>query len=207
MNQSVPISKPRKIVVPLAEGLAWRGGGGFRYEEKMDGRFHIREVGASVVAGELMKDGRFFAFDCLAIDGQDIRRAPLRDRLECLNRFSFLRPATGCGSEFLEAALSRGAEGVVAKHLDAPYGEMFACKRIWEGLCAVTGFCGGVQSVTIADAATGQPRGKVALFGGKCDRVRIGSILKCVGMNLTARGSIREPRVCTDTPESWLVKF
>lgn len=204
MNQ---IAKQHKIIVPMAVGLAWRGGGGFRYEEKMDGRFHVREVGASVVVGELMRDGRFFAFDCVVIDGQDIRRAPLRERLECLNRFSFLRPATGSGGEFLESVLARGGEGIVCKDLSAPYGEMFACKRIWEGLCVVTGFNGGTQSVTIADAATGQTRGKVALFGGKIERVRVGSIIKVQGMSLTGRGLIREPRVCTDSSGSWLHRF
>jgi hypothetical protein len=124
-----------------------------------------------------------------------------------LNRFSCLRPATGNGGEFLEAVLARGGEGIVCKDLSAPYGEMWACKRIVELLCVVTDFCGGSQAVKIADAATGQPRGKISLFGGKIARVRVGSILKCAGMNLTDRGLIREPRLCQDTPESWLVKF
>ena len=49
--------------------------------------------------------------------------------------------------------------------------------------------------------------GHVALRGGKCDRVLVGSIVKVEGFGLTAAGMIREPRVCGDTPTSWLVKF
>lgn len=229
-SQHSPVAachKPRKIVVPLNVGLAWRGGGGYRYEEKMDGRFAQRRDAEtqSIILGEQMRDGRFFAFDCIMVGGQDIRRAPLRERLECLNRFSYLRPPCGNGGEFLEAVLARGGEGVVAKALDAPYGEMFACKRLWEGLCIVTGFCGGTNSVEIsrqpsavsvedllkADSrtliASAIPCGRLPLHGGKCDRVRIGSILKVQGMNLTETGKIREPRVCSDTPGSWLVKW
>ena len=76
--------KPRKIVVPLAEGLRWRGGGGFIYQEKMDGCFSTLATGGHVLAGERMKDGRFFAFDCLAVDGQDIRHRTTRERLNAL---------------------------------------------------------------------------------------------------------------------------
>ena len=69
----------------------------------------------------------------------------------------------------------------------------------------VAGFCGGTQSVEIE--INGQPAGRVALLGGKCDRVRVGSVLKVEGFGLTPAGRIREPRVCRDTPTSWLVRF
>ena len=49
--------------------------------------------------------------------------------------------------------------------------------------------------------------GSVPLLGGKCDRVRVGSIIKVEGFGLTAGGKIREPRVCRDTATSWLVKY
>lgn len=109
--------------------------------------------------------------------------------------------------EFLEAVWARGGEGVCAFDWDAPWGEMLACKRLETFLCAVTGFCGGTQSVNIALAGTGKPCGHVALRGGKCDRVRVGSIIKVEGFGLTAAGCIREPRPCKDTAMSWLVKF
>jgi hypothetical protein len=84
---------------------------------------------------------------------------------------------------------------------------MLACKRIVEMVCLVTGFVPGIQSVAIADPTTGQPRGRVALRAGKLDKVRIGSLVKVIGMSLTERGLIREPRLCSDSPGSWLVKY
>ena len=200
------IIKPRKVTVPLATGLAWRGGGGFRFEEKMDGVFSTRQIGGCLVAGELMKSGEFIAFDCLAVNEQDIRTAPLRERLAVLDGLSISRPATGTGGEFLEAILARGGEGVCRKDLSAPYGEMIVCKRLVELLCVVTQI-GTSQAVKIADATTGADRGKVCLFGGKVDRVRVGSVIKVVGMELTDNGKVREPRLCQDTPTSWLVKW
>jgi hypothetical protein len=61
--------------------------------------------------------------------------------------------------------------------------------------------------VEVADAATGERRGKVTLRGGKIDRVRVGSIIKIEGLELHASGVIRDPRPCMDTETSWLVKF
>lgn len=223
MNPSPPrhvaAHKPRKTVVPLAEALAWRGGGGFIYQEKMDGCFATLEVRGqrsevSLLAGERMANGDFWAFDILTHSGQDVRRLPLRDRWRLLTQdfghktqdLSGIVP-TGNGGEFLEAVLARGGEGIVAKDLDAPYGEMFAAKRIWEGLCVVTGLGLGTHSVAIADATTGQPRGRVTVPGFKIEKIRVGSILKVQGMNLTEAGKIREPRLCRDTPDSWLRQY
>jgi hypothetical protein len=167
-----------------------------------------------MLAGELMRDGSYFAFDCLARNGENMRPWPLRDRLRVLGELSpqmtangILRPAVGNGGEFLEAILANGGEGIVAKDLDAPYGDMLACKRIAECVCLVTGLVPDVQSVTISDPTTGDPMGRVALRAGKLDKVKIGSLVKVVGMSLTERGLIREPRLCSDTPESWLVKW
>lgn len=226
--------KPRKIVVPLSEALAWRGGCGFIYQEKMDGCFSTLAIAGNTILGERMAAGRFVAFDCLARQGQDISQEPTRIRWAELNAWfqELKKPASpagdysmnhggrlplqdvkielcpsGNGGEFLEAVLARGGEGIVAKHLDAPYGEMLAAKRIWEGLCVVSGFNGGTNSVIIADATTGQPRGKVTCPGFKIEKIRVGSILKVQGMNLTERGMVREPRLCRDTPTSWLVKY
>jgi hypothetical protein len=53
------------------------------------------------------------------------------------------------------------------------------------------------------DAETGQDRGRVKMGGGKCDQVRIGSIIRVEGLGLTDLGKIREPRACRE----WLVKL
>lgn len=206
--------KPRKIIVPLAEARHWRAGGNFLFQIKMDGRFEVIERDGYTMAAELMRDGTRYAHTLLGVPGQSLQNVNLREAMPELRRIVprfqdvkiRLCPEFS-GGEGLEAALAAGHEGGVAKDLDAPYGEMLCCKRIWEGLACVTGFCGGTQSVTIADAATGEPRGKIALRGGKIDRVRVGSVLKVQGMGLTERGLIREPRLCADAPDSWLVKF
>jgi hypothetical protein len=137
------------------------------------------------------------------------------------------------GGMYLETVLARGGEGVVRKRLASLWGTpMEACKRLEAFYCVVTGINAG-QSVQIArlinaegrmlNAENGGPAlpdssfnlqpsafaacGSVPLFGGKADRVRIGSILKLEGFGLTAAGKIREPRPCKDTATSWLVKY
>jgi hypothetical protein len=84
---------------------------------------------------------------------------------------------------------------------------MMACKRLETWICRVAGFNGGTQSVLIVDSATGKPRGKLSLLGGKREQVRIGSLVKVEGFGLHASGLIREPRVCKDAPNSWLQKY
>lgn len=201
------VQKPRKVVVPMAVGLAWRYKPQILYEEKLDGKFQTRRAGCAVVVGELMGNGSFFAFDCVALNEKDIRQAPLWDRLACLEVLNLPRPETGNGGEFLAQILARGGEGVVAKDLNAPYGEMLACKRLETWICRVASMNGGKQSVKIVDSLSGQPRGNLPLLGGKCDRVRIGSLVKVEGCGLTSAGLVREPRVCRDSADSWLVKF
>jgi len=115
--------------------------------------------------------------------------------------------ASGSGGEFLEAVLAHGGEGVCAFDWDAPWGEMWACKRLETFPCIVTEFCGGNQSARIALASNGQPCGGVVLRGGKIELVRIGSLIKVEGYGLTTAGMIREPRLCRDTPRSWLIKY
>jgi ATP-dependent DNA ligase len=87
------IQRPRITPVSLAEGLAWRGGGNFRFEEKMDGVFefltvHHRGTEArreALLAGERMCNGDFYAFDIVHHEGQDLRGLPLRERLVALD--------------------------------------------------------------------------------------------------------------------------
>lgn len=209
--------KPMKAIVPWCEARAWRGQG-WIWQEKMDGIFTTIEAGGLLLAGERLADGRIFAFDVLEVDGQDISCRPLRERREPFlgyfsrreksDRFnpSILAVSEGFGGEFVEAVMVAGGEGVVAKCMDDHYGPMLAYKRRADFLCVVSRL-GMSQSVELCDAVTGAPRGRVALFGGKCERVRVGSILKITGQCLTPKGCIREPRPCDDAPNSWLVKY
>lgn len=206
-----PVLKPAFESVPLAVGLAWRGGGAWRFEEKMDGEYSVRKIDSARLVGEQMRSGGFYTFDIIEFSGQDLRGLPLGERLMVLDEViahqsSLRRPATGSGGEFLETILARGGEGIVAKRLDQPFGALqFKCKRLQTFFCSVTGFVHGKNSVSIAEP--GSDRGHVALFGGKIDRVRIGSVLKVEGFGLTPAGRIREPRLCKDSQNSWLLQY
>jgi hypothetical protein len=199
--------KPKKLIVPRAEADSWRADS-WRVEQKMDGRFAVREIAGRTIAGELMRDDSFVAFDCLAVNGQDISSEPLRTRLRELDAVpGLIRPSVGFGSEFVEAVIANGGEGVVAKRLDSPYhAGMLAIKRVVELECVVTEIP-PFQAVKIADARTGADRGKVKIHAFKISKIRVGSIIKVIGMNLTEKGFVREGRLCSDTPDSWLVKY
>ncbi|MGH7353850.1 MAG: DNA ligase D [Candidatus Rokuibacteriota bacterium] len=67
-------------------------------------------------------------FDCLALDGRDLRAVPLRERKACLAR---LLPTRGViqygdhvlehGKEFFDAAYEQRLEGMIAKRVDSAY--------------------------------------------------------------------------------------
>jgi hypothetical protein len=203
--------KPTKQIVPLAVGLSWTTGGVF--QQKMDGKSAILATDGGGLAGENV-GGVFTAFDCVAWKGQDVRGLPLRERLVMRDelcaaaQIPIVPEVTSEGGKFLESILNAGGEGAVFKSWDSTYfAQMMACKRLETWICRVAGFNGGCQSVRIADATSGAERGNLPLFGGRCDRVRVGSLVKVEGFGLHRSGLVREPRVCKDTAESWLVKF
>ena len=203
--------KPTKQIVPLAVGLSWTTGGVF--QTKLDGKFATLATAGGTLAGENV-GGSFTAFDCIVWQGQDVRSLALRERLAMRNelcrsgQIPIVAETTEGGGEFLKSILNAGGEGAIFKSWDSTYFDaMTACKRLETWLCRVAGFNGGTQSVCIVDSASGQARGNLPLFGGKADRVRVGSILKIEGFGLHASGLIREARVCKDTAESWLVQF
>jgi hypothetical protein len=248
------VAKPKKVVAPLAAALAWGNDPDYIYQEKMDGRFAVRtfeergEGAETTLAGELMPDGTFWAFDCLTIHGIDIRHHPYSDRYTRageifahsprLNPQFKLLPPINYQPTILNQIWACGGEGIVRKRLDSPWGTpMEACKRLETFYCLITAM-GTTQSVEISRIVDGleklitdnfemvgressravppstlnpqpstHPCGSVKLGGGKCDRVREGSILKVEGFGLTATGQIREPRPCKDTPTTWLVKY
>jgi bifunctional non-homologous end joining protein LigD len=91
----------------------------------------VREIpGDCIIDGEAVGDV-FWVFDILKLHGADLRSQPYRDRLFALNQmvsreFGFLKLAdTAHGREEKAALLERmkreNREGVVFKHLDAPY--------------------------------------------------------------------------------------
>lgn len=203
--------KPTKQIVPLAVGLAWQAGGLF--QQKLDGKFAAVETAGGTLAGEDVR-GVFTAFDCIGWRGADVRAEILSERLKMRNelchagQIQIVPETLDSGGKFLEAILNAGGEGALFKSWDSTFfAPMLAAKRIETWICRVAGFNGGTQSVVIVDAASGQARGKLPLLGGKCDRVRVGSLVKVEGFGLHRSGLDREPRVCKDTSESWLVQF
>ena len=201
------MNKPSFESVPLETGLRWRAGAGWRYEEKLDGRYHVEELPHATVAGELMRGGQFIAFDVLNCEGQDLRSLPLCERLTILDAMKLPRPAVGSGGEFLEAVLARNGEGVIAKRLDAPWGvAWYKCKRSQVYYCQVIGLDPWTGSAVIADRDSGEKRGRIALHS-RFDLIRVGSVLKIEAYGLTARGLLREARLDRDTPASWLASY
>lgn len=76
---------------------------------------------------------RFFAFDLLFVEGEDLRSLPLVERKNRLNalldeqpeettaRISYLNHIEADGDAILESACKASLEGIVSKQLDAPY--------------------------------------------------------------------------------------
>lgn len=213
------INKPSKTLCTLEQAMAWGSG---RMTRKMDGEFEAREINGLTVAGQLMrpKSGGFFTASdkarmalkgefwvALDIVSNDTTLVRLGQLIELTHSFDGTTQTIVEPVENIADCMAGGAEGCVWQGWDWPYGQILAYKARWEGRCVVTGHCGGSQSMTIADAATGQPRGRITLRGGRCDRVRVGSIIKVNGMSLTDDGKIREPVLDNDAPDSWLVSF
>lgn len=193
------VKRPPFANVPLAVGLQWSGGGGFVFQEKLDGRWHVRALGGSVIVGELLPDGRFFAFDCLAVEGQDIRMAKLRERLDCLRRFSFPQPALGSGGEFLQAVMARGGEGVVAKHLEGSYGATwFKCKRQATFDCLVS--AKDSARGTIRLVLDGADAGWCPVRAG-FETIAVGNVVEVAAHSRHASGKLREARFVRLRPD------
>jgi bifunctional non-homologous end joining protein LigD len=78
-------------------------------------------------------DCLFFVFDCLYLDGYDLRALPLRERKQLLGacleaagatasgRIRYSEHIVGQGPQFFESACKLGVEGSVCKRADAPY--------------------------------------------------------------------------------------
>ena len=204
--------KPKLESVPLAVGLTWYAGN-WLYQEKSDGCHEFAQVAGAVLNAERMPSGELVANDLCSLDGQDMRGENTAARWGELVRFSAcfansIRLArVGAGGEFLEYLLRDGGEGIVRKPLDAPFGARWEkCKRSQVFLCVVSSLDHARGSVELADAATGQPRGKLPLRS-RFGEVRAGSVVKVEAFGLTARGMLREARLDADQPGSWLITY
>lgn len=215
---------PQKRLVTLDEARQWSPAD-YLIQRKYDGELAALPLDRSVILAEFMRrpvSGHFYTKSDLemfarwpggwwaALTVAECGTVP------CLNLPAAARWAMlqGLSSKFtpdiilaevvanVDLAMAAGAEGVVAHAWRDPWGAMLAHKAesIWT--CRVTRV-GGSQSVGIADAQTGIDRGSVKLGGGKCDQVRVGSLIRVAGMGLTDAGRIRQPVACRE----WLVRF
>ena len=106
-----------EIVALDAHGLSDFG----RLQERM----HVRAPAENLVSRVPVV---FFAFDLLYCDGYDLRRSPLIERKQLLQRllhtsekFRFSDHQLEHGKEIFEVARDNGLEGIVAKRIDSPY--------------------------------------------------------------------------------------
>jgi bifunctional non-homologous end joining protein LigD len=88
-------------------------------------RMHVRAPAESLISRVPVI---FFAFDLLHCDGYDLRRSPLIERKQLLQRLlhtteriRFSDHQVERGKEIFELAKDNGLEGIVAKQLDSPY--------------------------------------------------------------------------------------
>jgi bifunctional non-homologous end joining protein LigD len=88
-------------------------------------RMHVRAPAESLISRVPVI---FFAFDLLHCDGYDLRRSPLIERKQLLQRLlhateriRFSDHQVERGKEIFELAKANGLEGIVAKRLDSPY--------------------------------------------------------------------------------------
>jgi bifunctional non-homologous end joining protein LigD len=93
--------------------------------ERLQGRLGLTDPAAARATGIAVY---YYVFDVLHLDGDDVRKLPLRERKRILrNAVHFADPLrftahrNTVGEEEFRKACARGDEGVVAKRADAPY--------------------------------------------------------------------------------------
>jgi len=188
------ITRPIYRSTALAAALHWHWQG-WHLSRKMDGVWQQREISGSLLVGEAMRDGEFFAFDCPVAYGEDIRRRQWRERGEAMRQIAReagvnTAPA-GHGAEFIEAVLRDGGEGCVAKPLEGFFGVGWhKIKRVETFDATVTDKLRGA----IAISYEGQDAGKCALSGRKFDAVSVGDVVEIAAMQRNVSGKFREPR-------------
>ncbi len=213
---------PITLSMPMSCGLKWSGGGGWCYEEKIDGvraaiidgacfgrsRAIPLQVPASLNSSRLdgeLAGGVFHAFDIPVHQGEDIsgqplalRKQVLREVITSLGDSRFRHIPEGSGGEFLEAVLARGGEGIVAKHLQSRYGEAeswIKCKRVETHDVAVTEIHQTKQSIRLGD------RGWCPVISNQFSEIRVGEIVEIACHSITAKGKFREPRLIRRRPD------
>lgn len=211
MVQLFQIQSPKLASIPLSEGLQVRIGEGWVTQWKMDGFFALKEFNGCIIAGEQMRDGTFWAFDIAVMQGEDCRQTPYRYRLSALTSLSKSFPESiklipsGVGSEFLEAVLKAGGEGVVFKRLGTTWGKgQYKCKREETFDAVVSARNESTRSLSLIQYKDGSPLdcGNVAsLSKEEWETIKVGDVLEIKCQCRHKSGKFREPRIFRTRPD------
>lgn len=200
--KAMTITRAHYDSIPLKDGLKLSGRGQL-WMEKKDGVWANKVTAFGIIIGEQMKDGDFWAFDCVQFGDDYLWGEPFQYRFYKLQQFAPLGlkiVPSGFGPEFLEAVLARGGEGVVIADLDAPYGTgLTKCKRFETHDLIITEKHAYKSSIHLGSAA-GEDFGwcpcKAAF-----DSVRVGDVVEIEAFGRYASGKLREPRFIRLRPD------
>jgi len=194
------IARPDYESVSLETGLRWNQSNAVQYSEKLDGCRNEIRIGQSVIVGELMQDGRFFAFDLPIFQGNDIRRESRRARLAMLDTFNLLRPESDTnGGELLRRVLARGGEGICAADWESPFNAtVWRCKRIETFDCLVT--AKDVSRSTIQLSLDGTDAGWCPARSAFW-KIQLGDVVEVAAYRRNASGKLRESRFIRLRPD------
>jgi hypothetical protein len=178
----------------------WRN---YDLTEKMDGVWHELHIGRSVVIGELMKDGAFFAFELPIFDGRDMRYRPRFERMEILDRFRLRRPRSPkCKSQFIRTVLDAGGEGIVAAPRDGFFGvDIIKIKRFDTYDCRVLEKHAVKLSLHL-DFEGADAGWCACLTQAVFDAIQPGDVVGIRAYGRTMNGKFREPRMEKQKVES-----
>src|SRR5256886_8180350 len=98
------------------------------FRSRLQGRMGLSHAG-DVAAGRRQVPVSAVFFDCLEIDGHDLRDVPLRERKQLLELLilrghgvlAYSAHVEERGEEFFHACDARHLEGIIAKKADGPY--------------------------------------------------------------------------------------
>ncbi len=193
------IKRAQYASITIADAMKLDGRGQL-WTQKMDGVWEAKEVPIPVcfgftatIIGERMRDGQFFAFDCVQSGPRNMMALPYGRRFFELNRIGIQTVPSGIGPEFLEAVLARGGEGVVIADLDAPYGAgLTKVKRLETLDLLVSDKHASKSSIHLADAQ-GQDFGWCPCRA-EFDNIRVGDWVEIAAFGRQSSGKLREPR-------------
>jgi ATP-dependent DNA ligase len=192
------IRRPSYESASIADARRWHWQA-FHLSEKKDGIWQQREFCGSIILGEAMKNGNYYAFDVAIAFEQDVRQMAWTERREALLEIACGFPAgmsivpEGHGAEFIEAVLRDRGEGIIAKPWAAPFGVNWIKVKRTETFDAL---------VTELNHA----RGSIRLAGpggedyGWCpcraqfDRVRLSDVVEIEAYDRHASGKLRTAR-------------